>query len=116
MTNVEALKGLYVALGGKLTDTYNSINNGEAVGNYVITSDIICAIAQLGAIKAGRYFDINEDDDITVNAPNGVRIFAADGGDIELEAGDNVIINSAGNVNITADEVTANGKEVATVD
>lgn len=49
MTNVEALQTLYVAFGGKLTDTYANIAGGVAVSDYVLSSDVICAIAQ----KAG---------------------------------------------------------------
>lgn len=46
MTTVEALKGLYVALGGQLTDTYNSIAGGITVSNYVLIPDCIQAITQ----------------------------------------------------------------------
>ena len=46
-TTVEALKGLYVALGGQLTDTYNSIAGGIAVSNYSLTPDCIKAITQV---------------------------------------------------------------------
>lgn len=46
MTNVEALQSLYVAFGGKLTDTYEDIADGVAVSDYVLSSDVICAIAQ----------------------------------------------------------------------
>lgn len=45
-TTVEALKGLYVALGGELTDTYDSIANGIAVSDYVLIPDVIQAITQ----------------------------------------------------------------------
>ena len=46
-TTVEALKGLYVALGGQLTDTYASIAGGMAVSNYVLIPDCIKAITQV---------------------------------------------------------------------
>ena len=46
-TTVEALKGLYVALGGQLTDTYNSIAGGITVSNYVLIPDCIQAITQV---------------------------------------------------------------------
>ena len=46
ITTVEALKGLYVALGGELTDTYDSIANGIAVSDYVLIPDVIQAITQ----------------------------------------------------------------------
>lgn len=45
--NVEALKALYVAFGGKLTDTYDDIAGGVAVKNYVLISDVIYAIAEI---------------------------------------------------------------------
>lgn len=46
MTTVDALKGLYVALGGKLTDTYDTIANGIAVADYVLIPDVIQAITK----------------------------------------------------------------------
>lgn len=46
-TTVEALKGLYVALGGELTDTYDSIAGGIAVSDYVLIPDCIQAITQV---------------------------------------------------------------------
>ena len=45
-TTVEALKGLYVALGGQLTDTYADIAGGIAVSDYVLIPDCIQAITQ----------------------------------------------------------------------
>lgn len=45
-TNVQALKNLYVALGGELTDTYDNIANGVAVSDYAVIPDVINAIAQ----------------------------------------------------------------------
>lgn len=46
MTNVDALKNLYVAFGGQLTDTYEDINDGETVGNYTTSADVISAVAK----------------------------------------------------------------------
>lgn len=46
MTTVEALKGLYTALGGELTDTYSGIAGGVAVNDYVLIPDCIQAITQ----------------------------------------------------------------------
>lgn len=46
MTTVEALKGLYTALGGELTDTYSGIAGGVAVNDYVLIPDMIQAITQ----------------------------------------------------------------------
>lgn len=45
-TTVEALKGLYVVLGGQLTDTYTDIAGGIAVSDYVLIPDMIQAITQ----------------------------------------------------------------------
>ena len=45
--NVYALKELYKALGGELTDTYQDIADGAAVGDYSLISDCILAIAQI---------------------------------------------------------------------
>lgn len=53
MNNVEALKVLYVALGGQLTDTYDEIADGVAVSDYVLISDVIQAIAQKVASGSG---------------------------------------------------------------
>lgn len=46
-TTVNALKALYVALGGALTDTYSDINGGSAVSEYSVIPDVINAIAEL---------------------------------------------------------------------
>ena len=46
MKTVEALKALYVAFGGALTDTYEDIADGAAVSAYSLTPDVICAIAK----------------------------------------------------------------------
>ena len=46
MKTVEALKSLYVAFGGALTDTYEDIADGAAVSNYVVIPDVISAIAK----------------------------------------------------------------------
>lgn len=45
-TTVEALKGLYVVLGGQLTDTYSTIAGGIAVSDYVLIPDCVQAITQ----------------------------------------------------------------------
>lgn len=46
MNTIEALKALYVAFGGALTDTYEDIADGAAVSNYVVIPDMIRAIAK----------------------------------------------------------------------
>ena len=50
--NVSALKALYVALGGELTDTYDGIAGGIAVSQYSLISDVILAIAEVAATVA----------------------------------------------------------------
>ena len=45
--NLEALQVLYVAYGGKLTDTYDGIASGIPVGDYCTTADVIYALAEL---------------------------------------------------------------------
>lgn len=47
MNIIEALKALYVAFGGKLTDTYETIADGVAVSNYTYTPDMIQALAKV---------------------------------------------------------------------
>lgn len=44
---VIALQNLYVALGGSLEDTYETICDGAKVSDYVIIPDMINAIAEL---------------------------------------------------------------------
>ena len=51
MSNLDALKALYVAVGGALTDTHANINGGSTVANYVLLADVIAAIA--AKISAG---------------------------------------------------------------
>lgn len=46
MNTIEALQTLYVALGGTLSDTYESIANGAPVSSYNVIPDMIAAIAQ----------------------------------------------------------------------
>ena len=46
ISNVEALKTLYVQLGGSLNDTYSDIANGIKVGQYDLISDCILACAK----------------------------------------------------------------------
>ncbi len=45
--NVNALKALYVAFGGDLTDTYDSIKGGAPVSNYNLISEVIFALAKI---------------------------------------------------------------------
>ena len=51
MSNLNALKALYVAVGGELTDTHSSINGSVTVANYTLLADVIAAIA--AKISAG---------------------------------------------------------------
>jgi hypothetical protein len=57
-TTIKALQNLYVAMGGELTDTYESICDGSKVSDYVIIPDMINAIAELK--KAEALNDENE--------------------------------------------------------
>ena len=50
--NVSALKALYVALGGELTDTYEGIAGGISVSQYSLISDVILAIAEVAETVA----------------------------------------------------------------
>ena len=49
---IVALQNLYVALGGDLTDTYETIADGATVANLVTIPDMINAIAQLKTAQA----------------------------------------------------------------
>lgn len=44
--NVEALKNLYKAFGGQLTDTYSDIAGGIPVSQYSLSADVINACAK----------------------------------------------------------------------
>lgn len=46
-TTVDALRALYVAKGGALTDSYVDIAAGVKVGNITTVPDLILAIAKL---------------------------------------------------------------------
>ena len=47
MTKVEALKAVYTAMGGELTDTYENIADGLPVNSYVVVSNVIEAISEI---------------------------------------------------------------------
>ena len=47
VTLAESLKGLYVKLGGSLTDTYETIASGDTVGDMVTLPDLINAIGEI---------------------------------------------------------------------
>lgn len=51
--NINALKALYVALGGNLTNTYTDIADGIAVADYVLLADVISAIAKIAGSSSG---------------------------------------------------------------
>lgn len=58
--NVYALKELYKALGGELTDTYQDIADGAAVGDYSLIADCILAIAQI--VGGSKLPEVSADD------------------------------------------------------
>ena len=51
MTTVEALKKLYIALGGSLTDVCDEVSETETVGNYNLIPEVLTAIAGFVGIK-----------------------------------------------------------------
>lgn len=53
MNTIEALKALYIAFGGALTDTYEDIADGAAVSNYVVIPDMIRALSKVVAAGGG---------------------------------------------------------------
>lgn len=46
-TTLQSLKALYVKFGGSLTDTYEDIAGGAAVGDYTVIPDAVDALAKL---------------------------------------------------------------------
>jgi hypothetical protein len=50
--NVNALKNLYIAEGGSLTDTYADIADGIPVSDYSRSADVINAIAELKTLDS----------------------------------------------------------------
>lgn len=62
-TTVEALKTLYVAFGGKLTDYYSDIANGLAVSDYVLIPDCIKALAKIApSVTAKELPEVDAED------------------------------------------------------
>ena len=52
-TTVQALKALYVKIGGSLTDTYDDIANGATVADYATIPDMIDVIAEVAESGGG---------------------------------------------------------------
>lgn len=52
-SNVQALRALYVVLGGELTDTYEDIANGVPVSDYAVIPDVIMAISKKATSGGG---------------------------------------------------------------
>ena len=46
MNTIESLQALYVKLGGELTDAYEGIADGAAVGEMTLIPDLIAAITE----------------------------------------------------------------------
>lgn len=75
MNTIQALKDLYVKVGGSLTDTYQGVAGGAAVSDYVTTPDCLKAIyAILGGDLSEVYTDISDTAvaDYSVN-PNAIE-------------------------------------------
>ena len=63
-TTVEALKNLYVALGGALTDYYSGIAGGIPVSDYVLIPDCNSAIVKVApAAIAAVLPEVSESDE-----------------------------------------------------
>ena len=77
MNTIEALKALYVAFGGALTDTYEDIADGAAVSLYVVIPDMIQALAKLAAAK-GELPEVSDADNGKVLTVVGGEWAAAD--------------------------------------
>lgn len=56
MSNISALKDLYTSLGGSLTDSYDDIADGLAVGDYSQIADGICACAKVSGANGSLTF------------------------------------------------------------
>ena len=57
-SNIEALKDIYISLGGLLTDIYDNINDGSPVGDYATIPDIVEAISK----KTTKLPDVTSED------------------------------------------------------
>lgn len=62
MNTIEALQALYVAFGGKLTDTYEGIAGGAAVADYAIIPDMIRALAEVAPAIAAQLPKVTSSD------------------------------------------------------
>lgn len=76
-TTIQALLGLYVSVGGNLTDAYSDIADGIAVGDYSLIPDCIKAVAKVAngtgvkqmhyTIQASIVFPVEAETDMTVD-------------------------------------------------
>lgn len=63
MTTVEALKNVYVSLGGELTDTHDTIAGEIPVRDYVLIPDVLQAIAgKTESAVSAELPEVNADD------------------------------------------------------
>lgn len=62
MSNVKSLQGLYVALGGELTDTYADIANGTSVGDMTLLADVIKAVSRKTGSLTEPYIMLTADE------------------------------------------------------
>lgn len=93
MMNVEALKTLYVKLGGSLTDTYSDIAGGVPVSEYDLIADCILACSKKASSGGGSSLPAAGADGNVLTADNGEWVSAAPASDdfvltAELTIGD----------------------------
>lgn len=93
-TTVDALKALYVALGG----------NASAVADLNVIPDVINAIAGLGAIAGASAISVDEDNDLNIRSSGNIIIESTDtsaDGSVKLKKGNTTInVGESGNIDI----------------
>ena len=105
-TTVDALKNLYIAMGGE----------AAAVADLNVIPDVINAIAELGAIKASGALSVNELGDVKISSTNKLLLHSND--DIVIRADNALGLTAVGSelqLRSTSG-IYANDKEVVTQD
>ena len=64
---VDALKNLYVKMGGSLNDTYEDIADGSTVSNYVNIPDCIDAVTEKADASSKNLVATVDNGTVTVN-------------------------------------------------